>query len=469
MKKTLKLLSLVCVVALVAGMLSGCGGGEKSSVEVFKMWTNSSTPLEEEQVVKFNETIGKENGIKIELTNYGSDYAKTVEMAIANDNAPDFFKIQGSLQAQVDKGNLYALNKLPGMEEFLSEYEHMFAEGVHKLGDDIYAVPGRTVVYGFLYNKDMFKAAGIVDENGEAKYPKTWDEVVEYAKILTKPDESQYGMIFPLKWGGFWGTEIGVTVPANSGRSYFDYKNDRYDFSNYKPILEKVMEIKESGALFPGSEGMENDAARAQFAAGRVAMKMGASWDVYVLSEQFPAECEWGACPVPKMEADGTDYYQSSSIESLMNVSSTVKDKDLEKVAMVYKWFYSDERIGELYQNADLIPAKSDIIDKYEVKVDKQGQADFGEIAKLAEKPAMPSWVQIKYEGETYSAVFDKVWAGVLTIDQAVEQLNKDYNEAYDRAKQENDMEKYYSIPLEVFDLTLPSEIIENSAFLGGK
>ena len=123
MKKTLKLLSLVCVVALVAGMLSGCGGGEKSSVEVFKMWTNSSTPLEEEQVVKFNETIGKENGIKIELTNYGSDYAKTVEMAIANDNAPDFFKIQGSLQAQVDKGNLYALNKLPGMEEFLSEYK----------------------------------------------------------------------------------------------------------------------------------------------------------------------------------------------------------------------------------------------------------------------------------------------------------------------------------------------------------
>jgi len=433
------------------------------------MWTDSSTPLEEEQVVKFNETIGKENGIKIELTNYGSDYAKTVEMAIANDNAPDFFKIQGSLQAQVDKGNLFPINKLPGMEEFLSEYEHMFAEGVHKIGDDVYSVPGRTVVYGFLYNKDMFKAAGIVDENGEAKYPRTWNEVVEYAKLLTKPEDSQYGMIFPLKWAGFWGTEVGTTVPVNSGRGFFDYENDKYDFSNYKPILEKVMEIKESGALFPGSEGMENDAARAQFAAGRVAMKMGASWDVYVLSEQFPAECEWGACPIPKMDANGTDYYQNASIDSLINISSTVKDKDLEKVALVFKWFYGDERIGELYQNADLIPAKSSIIDKYEVTVDKQGQADFGEIAKLAEKPAMPAWVQIKYEGESYASVFDKVWAGVLTIDQAIEQLNKDYNDAYSKAVKENDMDKFYSIPLETFDLTLPENVKANSAFLGGK
>ena len=67
MKKNLKWLALVCVMALVVGVLAGCGGGKNGDVEVFKMWTDSSTPLEEEQVVKFNETIGKENGIKIEL------------------------------------------------------------------------------------------------------------------------------------------------------------------------------------------------------------------------------------------------------------------------------------------------------------------------------------------------------------------------------------------------------------------
>ncbi|MBO5008191.1 MAG: extracellular solute-binding protein [Clostridia bacterium] len=469
MKKTLRYLALVCVMALLSGMMSGCGDGASDDVEVFNIWTDSSTPLEEEQVVEFNETIGKENGIKIELTNYGSDYAKTVEMAIANDNAPDFFKAQGSLKAQVEKGNLFPVSDLPDVDQLLKDYEHMLAEGTHKIGDDVYSVPGRRVVYGFLYNKDMFKEAGIVDENGEAKYPKTWDEVVEYAKRMTNPKKSQYGIIFPMKWTAFWGSEVGSVVPIYSGRTNFDYANDRYDFSNYKPILEKVMEIKESGALFPGSESLDNDAARAQFATGRVAMKMGASWDVYVLNEQFPAECEWGACPIPKMEADGTDYYQKASVEALINVSSSVKGKDLKKVALVYKWFYSDERIGELYQNADLIPAKADIIDNYKVTVDKQGQSDFGEIAKLADKPATPAWITIKYEGETYQSVFDKVWAGMITIDQAVKQLNKDYNEAYKKATEENDMEPYYSIPLEVFDSTMPDEIKKSSRFLGGK
>ena len=116
-----------------------------------------------------------------------------------------------------------------------------------------------------------------------------------------------------------------------------------------------------------------------------------------------------------------------------------------------------------------LIPAKADIIDNYKVTVDKQGQSDFGEIAKLADKPATPAWITIKYEGETYQSVFDKVWAGMITIDQAVKQLNKDYNEAYKKATEENDMEPYYSIPLEVFDSTMPDEIKKSSRFLGGK
>ena len=469
MKNLKKGLALICAMVLACGMFAGCGNSEDSNVEVFKMWTNSSSEREMEQVAEFNETIGKENGIKIELTNYGADYAKTVEMAIANDQAPDFFKRQGSLQAQVDKGNLLPINELPGMEDLIKDYEHMLSEGEHKIGDKIYSLPGRRIVYGMIYNKDMFKAAGIVDENGEAKYPRTFDEVYEYAKLLTNPDKNEYGFIFPLKWTGFWGTEVTKYFSTYSGKTALDRDADKFDHSYIRPMVEWVLKMKDSGTLFPGSDSMENDAARAQFAAGRIGMKMAASWDVYVLNDQFPAECEWGACPLPKFDINDPDYYQASSIEQLIDVSSSVvkNGRDLEKVALIYKWFYSDERIGELYQYAELIPAKAEIAEKYEVKVNKQGQQDFGDIAVLADRPSGSPWVSLKYEGEQMAAVLDKVWHGQMTLDEAIAQLDRDYNAAYDKAKQENDMEKYYAQP--IYDWKIPADVVANSRFLGGK
>ena len=108
-------------------------------------------------------------------------------------------------------------------------------------------------------------------------------------------------------------------------------------------------------------------------------------------------------------------------------------------------------------------------MDKYQIKVDEQGIEDFFEVLKLADIPPMPAWVPIKYEGETAPALADKVWAGVMTIDEMIAQLNRDHNKAYDVAKKENDMEPYYSIDKSVFDRTLPDSIKRNSKFFEGK
>ena len=51
--------------------------------------------------------------------------------------------------------------------------------------------------------KDLFKKNGLVDENGEAKAPTTWEEVREYAKICTNLEAKEYGIALPLKWGGY--------------------------------------------------------------------------------------------------------------------------------------------------------------------------------------------------------------------------------------------------------------------------
>ena len=58
-----------------------------------------------------------------------------------------------------------------------SEMPYVYNNGV-------YALPSTQQFYMLFYRTDIFEDYGLVDENGKAKPPKTWDEFVEYASIL---------------------------------------------------------------------------------------------------------------------------------------------------------------------------------------------------------------------------------------------------------------------------------------------
>jgi hypothetical protein len=49
----------------------------------------------------------------------------------------------------------------------------------------IYGVPERVDDRALFYNKDLLKRGGFVDQNGEARPPKTWEELAEMAVKLT--------------------------------------------------------------------------------------------------------------------------------------------------------------------------------------------------------------------------------------------------------------------------------------------
>lgn len=62
----------------------------------------------------------------------------------------------------------------------------------------LYGIPKDGYVLGLMYNVNLFKTAGLVDEKGIPKYPKTWDELAETAKIL-KDKTGKAGFFFPTK------------------------------------------------------------------------------------------------------------------------------------------------------------------------------------------------------------------------------------------------------------------------------
>ena len=432
MKKVNKVISLTLSAVLSAGILSGCGSeGGSGKTDVVRVWTNDAHSKEiiTEMVSEYNETIGKKEGIRIEYTVYGSDFNQVLNMALQNDDAAELFKSNNDVRDLVEKGNLMALEDLPGMEDFLKGYEGYLVEGTNVVDGKTYHVPFLTTTVGLIYNKDLFKAAGIVDEDGEAKAPETWDEMREYAKKLTDTSKKQYGFAFPMKWDGVFNWDIRKPWGASlsNATSVFNYSTGKYDYQAFKPALEWLLAVKEDGSCFPGAEGLDNDAARAQFAEGRVGMMLGASWDVGVFNEQFVAKCDWGVAKVPVQNA-GERYKGEMSAGPLLAVNSKIDPDMAEKVGKVYQWFNSDDFLKKLFEAGKVIPYKASIIESASLENAQNGWKEFAALVDYS--MALPITPLIKLNGDSEYTIFSRIWSGSVTVDEGLADIEKRSNEA---------------------------------------
>jgi ABC-type sugar transport system permease subunit/ABC-type glycerol-3-phosphate transport system substrate-binding protein len=70
----------------------------------------------------------------------------------------------------------------------------------------LYSIPNGIDTRALVYNKDLFRRAGLVDEKGNPTPPKTWDELREYSKKLTQFDENGNVKVlgFSPNYGNCW-------------------------------------------------------------------------------------------------------------------------------------------------------------------------------------------------------------------------------------------------------------------------
>lgn len=427
---------MLCSLVLISAF-SGCGTkkedkNSQSVLSTIKVWTNSSSTKElmTQLVNEYNNTTGKTKGIAIDYKVYGDDYQQVINLAIKSGQSPELFYVVGQKIPQINQGNIMPINDLPDSQVFLDKYKEFLRPVSNIIDGKIYSVPYNVETIGLLYNKDLFKKHGIVDEKGEAKPPVTWDEMIDYAKKMTNEADKTYGIALPMKWAGYYKYELALPYISSIGHSYFDNKNGKFNYSEFKPVFEWLLKIKNDKSYFPGAEGLDNDPARAQFAEGRIAMKFGAVWDVGVLNDQFPAKIDWGVAKIPFMNKDGNKYKQFMTGADFLCVSQTAKNSDTAKVMEVYKWFNSDEVLTKMYEDGKIIPYNPEIIKKAKASA-KKGWTEFASMVS----DSYPSMEQpaITLEGADYKQVMSKIWAGTVSIEEGLADLDKRYNYALDK------------------------------------
>ena len=187
--------SLICLLSAMT--LVGCSSGSPkttdSNVTELKFWYSWQDKVAEnnlELTQKFNDTIGKENNIKI-VAEYQGTYddlhAKLQSAFVANEQPAISVMEIASIKTFASSGMLETL------DSYISdEKESNFFEGLMEnsyMDSKLYGVPYLRSTPIFYYNKTLFEQAGI------EKAPENWDELKEASKKLESIGVKGFGFI----------------------------------------------------------------------------------------------------------------------------------------------------------------------------------------------------------------------------------------------------------------------------------
>ena len=372
--------------------------GDKTVVEV---WTGDRHDMEYVQSMVDKYNAENTDNIEIKLTIITEDYANMLALAYSGGTAPDIVGNSNdvTLNLFADTGILSPLNDFIAQDEEYQKvnepYEHMF-EGLNAKDGNIYWV--YTAMRSGVrveYNKNL------LEQNGYTEIPKTLDEYIAMAQKITESGGGQYYGIGFTSSSPF---ERLLEMSAQmSGVFYYDYVNGKYDFSGYKPFLEKGQELVK--AAYPDQQGVDN--MRALFAQGSFALWSNASQEV----------------PTLDGEIKGALLTTPSKGYSIVS-SSEHKDEAWK----VISYFQSEEFIKGYLENGYALPITSymdGVIDKSKI-----GRlADFSLVEYESVYPTPPA---VNLQGDDYRTTLWNAVMGYVGIDEAIEDLNTRYNSALD-------------------------------------
>ncbi len=423
--KLKRLLSTATAVAMACTVMAGCSGTGSSGKQVITIWSSDRSEMDvrQKQIDQFNAT---HDDIEIKYEVKADNYSDTIKIACESGTAPDIFSYDPNL---VRSGYVKPLD-----DELTQKFEEVFLPGALRYPTDdgeAYGVALKDVGFKLIWNKDLFKEAGLDPEQP----PKTWSEVLEYAKKITAiGDGVKYGFALPLKNNAFiqYYVVLPSAVDGNYNLTGYDPHTASYSFDCYKPMLEVMRELKNAEVLFPSPGTLDNDTARAMFSAGNVGIMLGASWDVGVFNDQFPAECDWGVTDMPSIggEVKGGHPFGYGGNAFSMNADS--KNPEAQKV--VYEWLHSEEILKELSLAGKGPFVMKSLQGEEFIPDDKKGAKEFAQrtepyviIDSMQDAPV------IKLEGDTVYKVFADAIISELDFDEAINDLNTRYNTALNK------------------------------------
>jgi multiple sugar transport system substrate-binding protein len=385
-----------------------------------------------EQVALYNKS--NTDNIELEYKVYTDDYAQVLDLAWQAKQGPDIVNTRVLNLPKITKAKL--LEPLDGYltpeVKRLMGAENM-TDGATMFDGKLYALPNTGWAYRIIYNKDLFKKAGLTEP------PKTVSQMVEYAKKLTEAGkaENAYGFAINLKSPALAWSRSLIPIANRSGFNAYDFKTGQYNFATYKPVLQAFRQIVQDGSMIPSYQTLDIDPLRAQFAEGKIGMYLSHSAEPGVYTNQFKAKIDWAAAPVPTLEETPKGVSAIDRID-WQGISAQSKNKDA--AWKVLQWFYRQELLTNYHEQGFGVSVLPEVL-KTAKESTMKGVSYFLPNKTDANWPVAP--VLSKIEGKNADAVYTDYVLGVATeLDKNLSDLSARYNKALEAGVAAGDTKK---------------------------
>jgi len=357
-------------------------------------------------------------GITVKHTNFPyADYRKKVAIAISSGDGPDLVQLYyGWLNDYRDSGLIQPLPK----DAFPhSDIESNFFSMVSsmKVDGDYWGLPTAVRSLALFYNNDLFSEAGLSGP------PETLDQMVEYAKKLTKTDSAgnyiQVG--FAVDTDGqdhhFWRE---VLIRHFGGQPYSnDGQKVTYNTDAGAEALKYLTDFEKTHKT--GSNGFMNRGQDA-FAAGKAGMVLDGSFRISKFNKTDGLNFSISELP----GHNGTRYNFSSFWANAL--STKAKGEKKEAAAKFLKYLTSEEAMQVWLDTVGELPAKPSV-----ALVDaNKGHPQYGPFIRGLDYATATTFISEKPQRQSVIDSYDMVVLQGMSPEDALAKVAKKEQELLD-------------------------------------
>lgn len=280
MKKVYRFSAVILVTAL---LLSLVGFTAAQDTITLRVWTGSSSPVENEfkeaQIAAFE---AANPGIDVELL-ISPDYGTQIRAAFASGDYPEVFTV-----GQFDFPQWQADGLMAVGTDVIEEPDDIYAglRDAFTANGDLYCAPKDFSTLALLYNIDAFEAAGVALPDEEW----TWDDMAAAAEALTNDDMVGFSAAADkFRWMALFYAN-GADIFDDEGNVVFDSDAAIEALSFYQSFVANGTG-KQPGDLNSGWNGEA-------FGKAAAAMTIEGNWAIGYLNDTFP-DLNWGVTEIP--------------------------------------------------------------------------------------------------------------------------------------------------------------------------
>jgi ABC-type glycerol-3-phosphate transport system substrate-binding protein len=364
---TMKTFSKVIGSIFVAvTFLSGCApqnGEVKERKEeiVIWHWMNDRKDAFEELATIYTEETGIP--VKFKLFFPPDIYTQKVIAAARAGNLPEIFGIlaeKKTFASFIKAGHI--LNLTPYMKENANRWRNSFypqslkvtsfvAGNRYDVEHGIYGVPIDTTLMQFIYNKTIFKEAGL---NPDLP-PQTFDELIQYAQTI----KEKLGVDgFVCGWGEGWllnslATQWAINLMGEEAFINTIKGDIPYTDANWIKVFTLFQKLRDSGILVSDITTMINKESEDAFSKGEAAFSFNGSWSVNVYNQLAP-DLNYAFFSLPKVSSEFPVKIWGGAGSSFM---ANAKSSNKEKAVDFLKWLTGKQQQTLLIQQTNNLPS----------------------------------------------------------------------------------------------------------------